>query len=512
MSIGTDRDAAFVGKVDRQADTKRATVDFVDKQADEQVVTGVVMVPRSVDRQGDWETPETIETFAEQFQSLYDTGSADGGIMHAAWPSEWMELAYNGIVGKSFPDDAPIPDDIDDMSGCIDWAEEQEEIDDPAAFCQSYNVEEDIQDDAWAQTWRINDDGLWGLIEDDIIQGFSIGARDVTWEGPMDQADLPEGVGVPDDYPDDQPVYELVDGVIREVSAVDTPAVPEAMIMAKEDSEKALDEYLGNRDAFIEEAMERGHDESAAERLWNVLTEAAETDGAGNPGQKSFFARIGKAVHRAFGSDDATGAESQTRMDKEGQTLSRKNRESLFATIDASLDILQDANVDHGMQRFTDREDYAFDLSEHTARSWPAPDDTDASAPTDDTDINTDTTMSDTDTDDDPSKEADGDPFEDAPQWAADLKDTVEANTEQLEDLKADDTDGDDEKDADAGTEGDDEAPEWAKALADQVESNAEAVEAIGKQSGFSTQVRDNGDGEEAEEKGLDKVAELLEG
>jgi hypothetical protein len=458
-----------VGTVNRDDATKHTRLNVVSKDDGEQVVTGVVMVPHEVDRQGDFETPETVASFSQQFESLYENDDADGGIMHAAWPSEWMTLEANGIVGESFSDSDRLPDTV--TGG------------------------------AWAQSWRIEDDGLWQLIEDDVMGGFSIGARDVTWSDPMEQSDLPEGVGVPDEYPEDAPVYELVDGVIREVSAVDTPAVPDAVIHAKDDSEKSLEEFLGDRESFIEAVEDRGHSEEDAEAMWDVMTRASEVEGAKSPGKSSLYERIGRAAAKAlpgFGGDDANGAESQTQQDtaKEGRTLSRANRESAMAAIDANLDLLEDAGMSHGMTRFTDREEYAFDLSEHTARSWQTPDGTD-----DDTDSDTEAmTNEDTDTDDDPEKNSDGDPFEDAPAWAKSLKDTVDANTNQLEELKADGEDDEDEdEDEDDDKNASEEAPEWAKALADQVEANAEAVESIGKQSGYSTQVRNQGQTEDGE-------------
>ena len=469
-------------KVDRDAATKHTTVDFVSKDADEQVVTGVVMVPNSIDRQGDYETPETIRQFADDFADLYENGSADGGIMHAAWPSEWMALSANVVAGRD-----PLPDAVADA---------------------------DLDDGTWVQQWKISDDGLWSLIDDEIFQGFSIGARDVEWRGPMEQSELPEGVGVPDEYNDDDPVWELVDGITREVSTVDTPAVPEALVLAKDDADKALEEYLGDRDGFIDEMQQRGHSESDAERVWDVMSRAAEVDGSDSPGKESLYERIGKAAAKSIPGlsapdepDDAAGAETQTQPDtaKEGRTLSRANRESAMAAIDANLDLLEDAGVEHGMERFTDRETYAFDLSEHSARTWAGGDDG-----TDDEDEDDTTESMTDDTNDDggdgSSKSGDGDggdPFDDAPAWATSLKDDIEENSQQIKEV-ADGGDTEEEKDAF------DEAPEWAKALAQQVEANAEAVESIGKQAGFSQQVQGGGDSEKNGEPD-DKEAALRE-
>lgn len=473
MSTGTRGRRA--SKVDREAATKHTTVEFVGKNADEQVVTGVVMSPMSVDRQGDYETPETIESFADGFETFYDSDYADGGIMHAAWPSEWMDLAYNGIVGR---DD--LPEDVADM---------------------------DLEDGKWVQTWDINDDGLWSLIDDEIFQGFSIGARDVEWRGPLEQDELPEGVGVPDEYDEDDPVYELVSGEVREVSTVDTPAVPEALVLSKDDAEKALDEYLGDRAGFLEEVQQRGHSEEDAERMWDVMSRAAEVDGSESPGKESFFSRIGKAAWSAVAGDgdkpdDAAGAETQTRPDtaKEGRTLSRANRDSAKAAVDANLDLLEDAGVDHGMTRFTDKEGDPFDLTEHAARSWGGTDDD-----TDDEDEDEDDTetMSDDTTDDTNEK----------------VLEAVKSLQEDVDELKSDDADGgDDAADADKDTN-DDDLTEAVETLTDEVTSlketaqaNSEAIDTIGKQAGFSTQLDgEGGDGGEAgDEGGLDDLAKVL--
>jgi len=86
------------------------------------------------------------------------------------------------------------------------------------------------------------------------------------------------------------------------------------------------------------------------------------------------------ALTPGSGSDDdqtATRSEPPDWVAKEGRTLSTANQESLFATIDASLDVLEDAGVDHSITRFTDREDTDFDLSEHDARAFDEDEDED---------------------------------------------------------------------------------------------------------------------------------------
>ncbi|WP_265112289.1 XkdF-like putative serine protease domain-containing protein [Halosolutus halophilus] len=449
----------------------RKDVEFVAKDDDEQIAAGIVMVPDKVDLQNDFAREETIREFADQFEAFVEAGQAGGGVMHAVWPDDWMALERNEV---------------------LDEAEEIGGTEAPAG--------------AWIQEWAINNNDLWSLITDGILEGYSIGAIQVDWEGPFEQDEVND-VAVPDAIDDEALVWELVDGIIREVSAVDIPAVPDAQILdTKADTEKRLGDYLGDRDGFIDEALERGHSEAEAERLWELLNDAVETEGAAEPGKQSMFARAGKAFLSALsgsGSDDDTEAKTSEALDrsrdrdrgsdKEGRTLSTTNRNSLFATIDASLDVLEDAGVDHGMTRFTDRDDVGFDLSEHSAREWPNPDEEDedeesagttglpfeSAAGGETPDDNT--TMSDTD-----------DPWEDAPEWAKDLRDNQEENSKRIDEIAATDDEGE-EKDAW------EDAPEWAKDLKDQQEKNADRIDTISKQTGTGTQQLGKSEAEETE-------------
>ncbi|WP_435346021.1 XkdF-like putative serine protease domain-containing protein [Haloarchaeobius sp. HRN-SO-5] len=317
----------------------RKDVSFVTKEDDaEQVAAGIVMVPDKADLQNDFAREETIRGFASQFEAFVEAGEAGGGIMHAVFPDDWMTLERNEVLTES-----------EEIGGNT------------------------VDAGAWVQEWRITNADLWSLIDDEILAGYSIGAIQVDWNGPFEQDEV-DNVAIPDALGEDELVWELTDGIIREVSAVDIPAVPDAQILdTKADAEKRLSDYLGDQDGFIEEALQRGHSEAEAERLWDVLNEAVAVDGAGEPGKQSMFARAGKAFLSALsGSDDTTASDEDqdAATVKEGRTLSTANRDSLFATIDASLDILQNAGVDHGMTRFTDRGSVDFDLTEHQARTW----------------------------------------------------------------------------------------------------------------------------------------------
>lgn len=386
----------------------RKNVEFVGtKESDdyELEAVGVVMVPDKADLQHDFVREDTIRDFASQFETFIDADEADGGVMHAAWPSDWMELVGNEVL------------------------EEETAI----------NGEE-VEAGAWVQNWGINDADLARLIEDEVLSGYSIGAIDVSWNGPFEPDDV-DDVKVPDDLPDDALVWELVSGIIREVSAVDIPAVPDAEILEAKSLEKRLADHIGNRDAFIEEAMERGHSEGDAERLWDILNRAIEVDGAATPGKSAgLVERIGRAALEAVPGvmPAATRAATSTaHSSKEGQTLSAANRADEKAVMDAAASILQDAGVETNFTRFTDREDDPFTLDDHEARSFDTDDgeedegsnpfdpETEAQADKDDPDGETSAAASpdagDTMTDDDTENGGD--------------KSLAERNAEQIEEL-----------------------------------------------------------------------------
>jgi hypothetical protein len=318
----------------------RKEVSFVAKDDDQQVAVGIVMVPDKVDLQGDFAREDQIREFADQFADLEAVGQADGGVMHAVWPDDHITLERNEVLDES-----------EDIGGST------------------------APSGAWIQAWKFEDDELWGLVTDGILAGYSIGAVNVHWDGPYEDEDLPDDVAVPEDVDAEEAwFWQITDGIVREVSAVDIPAVPDAEILeTKADADKRLADHLGSRDGFIEEAQQRGHSEAEAERLWEYLNDAVDIEGAGDPSDKSWLARAkdfftpdtpGRASDPAFTEGD-TGAST-----KEGRTLSQANRESAMAAVDASLDVLHDAGYAEGMTRFTDQDSVDFDLSEHDARDW----------------------------------------------------------------------------------------------------------------------------------------------
>ena len=394
--------------------TIRKRVDYIAKDEDEQIAAGVVMVPDKVDLQGDFIREDLLREWATQFENFLEAGEADGGIMHAAWPSDWMELERNEVL-----------DEAEEIGG------------------------ETVEAGAWVQAWKYNDDELWSLISDGVVGGHSIGAVDVTWSNPMYPDEVPEDVDRAEDYSDEQPVWELQAGLVREVSSVDYPAVPDAQILAtKGAAAKRLGDHLGNRDDFIAEAMERGHTEDDAERMWDVLHRAIDVEGAGDPGKQSAFTRLGKAV-----------------------------RDVLRLRDDPSAAGRPDAKA-------AGRDDVDDEQDDKDAAGGDTPaDDNGGSKSADDPD-----TM---------SNEND-DPFDDAPQWAKELRDGQEENSKRIDEaLEEKDVDPDDD-DPFA------DAPEWAKELKENQDKNAERIDAISKQTG-TTESQQLGGKEKGASSGDDK-------
>jgi len=501
----------------------RKDVEFVQKEDDdEQVAAGIVMVPDRADLQNDFAREETIRSFADQFEAFVDAGEAGGGIMHAVFPDDWMDLERNEVL-----------DEPEEIGG------------------------QEVAAGAWVQEWAINHDDLWELILSDVISGYSIGAIQVAWNGPFEQGEL-DDVDVPEELGDEL-VWELVEGIIREVSAVDIPAVPDAQILDTKAAatEKRLGDYLGDPNGFVEEAMERGHSEEDAEYLWDVLNEAAEAEGAAEPGKdsslteaaKSFISTLmGGSGGAASGAavDEATRSKAEAIQSpaeaaataKEGRTLSTQNRHSLMASIDAAAEVLEDAGVDHGIERFTDRDDVAFDLSEHDAREWSEPDDGDddddgddeeddstenadggSTAANADADTDSDTTMSNDDNDGGDDKSLAEQNAEQINELTESVKGLTEAltgpepktaeieiggETHEVPEGRMKEVLGLD-KDADG-----DDVVAAIESLKDGVEEVEQRLDTVARQSGGSTQVEAAASGDGDDEGGLKSLGEAL--
>ncbi|WP_197425388.1 XkdF-like putative serine protease domain-containing protein [Halobacterium sp. CBA1126] len=464
-------------------------VDYIQKDADEQTATGVVMVPYTVDHHGDWERPETIEAFATQFDAFVDAGEADGGVMHAVWPSEWMTLERNEVL-----------DTAEEIGG------------------------QSVDEGAWVQEWSYNDDELWSLVEDGILDGHSIGAVDVVWEPTGDDPDdLPEEVSVPDEV-DVEEYWELTDGLIREVSAVDVPAVPDARILEASKAraataEKRLADHLGNRSAFIEEAMERGHTETEAERLWDVLSRAVNVEGAGEPGEKSLTSAAKSFLNtltNGWGTSPstlqggATAAKGASSPSRDAAHVSKEDTVGVDVfRITASEDDDTDYNgdllgmgvdfpehdvyVDWRRDAFPDAlEDphvsiygSVEDLQQATGNDIESLDSVES--PTDGFAAEaqrirrkaveqSEKYASEGDTSDDNTTMSDSEP----PEWAKELQEQINEQSKRIDDVLAEGS----EKDANGETDAFEDAPEWAKELKEDVDKQSERIDNISKQTG----------------------------
>lgn len=431
---------------DKTGETFTKDIAFKATDDDRRVAVGGVMVPDKVDRQGDWVEANLIEEFSDQFMA--DIQSADGaatpGVMHAVFPEDHVSLAENRIL-----------DSDTDIAG------------------------KEFPAGSWVQGWKFDDDELWALVKDGVLSGYSIGASNVEWSEPISQDDMPDGVEVAADYPDDEPVWQILDGTIGEVSSVDLPAVPDAvMVSAKTDAKSVLD-AVGGKNEFVGVMQDRGHSEDDAERLWHYLQRAIdETDGKAAPQPSDgFLRRLGKSAWSALTGDDGSDQKAATDggtedAEKESRTLSAANKQRLMAAHDALEDALS-SDVQFEGNRFTDNPTVDFDVSDYGKSKAES---TDKDAPDGDT----------SDSDDQDKTMSDDDPLADAPEWAKAMHENVEENSKRIEDLAQQDDDAD--KDAWA------DAPEWAKKLRDEQKEIDSRVEELAEASGKSQQLSGSGD------------------
>jgi hypothetical protein len=467
----------------------RKDVEFVAKYEDERVAYGVVMVPDKADLQNDFAREETIRSFTDQFETFAEAGQAGGGIMHAVWPDGWMDLERNEVL-----------DEAEDLGGRT------------------------VDAGVWVQGWSINHDDLWTLIQDDVLSGYSIGAIQVDWDGPFEQDEV-DDVDT-SEVPDDELVWELTDGIIREVSAVDIPAVPDAEILeAAKDYRKRLSDHVGNQDAFIEEAMDRGHSEAEAIQLWGLLTEAIEEDGAGEPGKQSRLQQAGKAFLDTLtpgstsGTDDDHTATRSEAPDTQAETPDEDPRRS-SQTVDGEsepLALLADQydvavdDLEKALVRVAD-----IDAAELDA----AGDSNDNHAPEGGTSGTESTAMNERDSDgeggDKPLAEQNAEQINELTQAVEDLTECItgpEAKTAEIEiDGEAYDVREDAAKAA-LGIDGETDVGEAIARLnekAERVDEVEDRLDSIVQQSGRSQQLEQSSGGGETKQSGLDGLGEAL--
>ena len=208
-------------------------VDFVAKDADEQTATGAVLVPGELDRQGDFLRPEDIENLFNE--------DVDDGVMHARFPDDAAETSHR------------LLDEPETIGG------------------------REFAAGTWIAKREYKDDELWELVDDGILDGFSIGG-DIEELNEMPNAEMPDDISVPESVSVPAQVTRLRDGVVNEVSDVDIPAVPAAVHAEKLSAAKNVVSRADTEEEFIELMGERGHDEEEARRLWAFLEETKEPD------------------------------------------------------------------------------------------------------------------------------------------------------------------------------------------------------------------------------------------
>ena len=177
---------------------------------------------------------------------------------------------------------------------------------------------------------------------------------------------------------------------------------------------------FGDDFEFREESGGRG------DTLHAVHLESRMTD-VSDPREREAVAAglLTRAKRLLTGADDADGAEDRGGdTAKAGRTLSQRNRRAVMASVDAQLEMLDDAGVDHGMTRFTDRADFAFDIAEYGASEHYDDEDGEKTKGGDPEGDNTSMTESEK---------------SDPPAWATSLTDKVESIDMRVSEMEGDD-------------------------------------------------------------------------
>lgn len=447
---------------------------------DEMTATGVVLTPNELDHQLDWFDSAGVE-------NMYNPEPNDG-VMHSAFPEGHSSLERNEVL-----------DSAEDIGG----------------------VEFSAGD--WVVTRKYHDPQRWALVKGETLAAFSMGgeiSEVVEFESVDDlpnEVNIPEGVDPEAVDPKYQPPTQVVDGEVTEISDVDVGAVPSADMAVVKSVGKNILEDTNGKDEFLELMQSRGTDRDDAEELYEYMVSVGKTDGKPfgpwetfdecvqemmEQGEDEEAARqicgsleeelktndmnedietvddeaIGKRFKRFLselvGADDSgESGEEADETEKAGQTLSRRNQHAVMSAVDAQLDVLSDAGVEHGMIRFSDSERFPdFDVSNY-GKAY------------EQQKIKTMTTIIDDDAFSEKLEEY----------GVVTAEETAKQIEEKLEKYLGDDEDGDESEKVD-------ETPEWAASLAEKVDENAEAIENIATQSGGSTQIKSAGTEESDDE------------
>lgn len=430
----------------------------------EQRATGVVLTPWAVDTQRDFLRPAGIKNL--------HTTRPKNGVMHAAFPDGAAEVVRSEVL---------------ESSTTIDGA--------------AFDAGE------WVITREYNDDELWSLVDDGVLNGFSIGGR-ITEDKTYSEGEIPERVTFPAGV-EPGSATEIRDGSVDEVSDVDIPAVPAAEYAAVKANDhrvgKTAYQEAAGREEFIEMMADRGHSEADAGRLYDYIDGHADKMAGASGGSMSNDTNTNDSDDdpddatkwRKFkswltgpddGMDEADAAASvavpevpvggdveaalskAAAAHKEGRSLNTQNREALMAAHDA-VEAALSSDLDFETNRFTDDPFTEFDVADYEKAA-----DTSASDMTEST--------------------------EDPPEWAKGLTETVEQIEKRVDTLESEDEDAEKNGGDGDGTEKG-ERPEWADDLVEKfnekVDEIEERVDAISKSTAGSGQLGQPVGSEEAD-------------
>ena len=203
-------------------------------------------------------------------------------------------------------------------------------------------------------------------------------------------------------------------------------------------------------------------DDNGAEPESSEETKAADAADIDDVDDATLGSRIKSALGLGGGADDGgNSSEDPDDAEKAGRTLSQRNQHAVMASVDAQLDLLDDAGVDHGMTRFTDRDDVAFSIEEYGDKGQHSDDKPDKNAPGGDT------------PDDD---------------MTDDINDKVDALEEKLDTL-SEKLDEEDDTEAEKEDEQDDELSEKLDAIAEKVSDLDERVDKMATKTADTEQV-----------------------
>jgi len=338
---GYDEESAkrICGSIEEDSKLLRKRVRIKEKDSKKQIATGIVLEPFMVDKQGDFLTPEGV-------QNMFSS-DIDHGVMHSVFPKNHSEIVRNEIL-----------EDKETIGG------------------------EEFPAGTWVISRKYLDNDLWQLIEEGVLNGYSMGGS-VSEHEVYNTDDIPTNVTIPPDYKEDL-AFEIKDGSVFEVSDVDIPAVPRATYMTlKMKRDKNILDEADSKIEFIDLMEERGHAREGAEKLWDYLTRvennlnlAKTIKGEPPVSNNENMTEEGetKSIKEKFrdwlfskdsneDSEDEETIDIEELEEKVGRTLSQNNIEALMSAHD-SIERALSNEVDFRTNQFTEDPNFDFSLED----------------------------------------------------------------------------------------------------------------------------------------------------